>query len=147
MESLKLLGMISILFVLILVGCGKKEDLVLDSKHIELPDYVLNTSEKIQNTYIMAATYPEALSAAPCYCGCNGSDGHESVLDCFVDSFGKDKNVTGWDQMGIACDICVVIANEATEMHLDGKDRKEIYNYITKKYDDYGEPTPTPVPK
>lgn len=114
---------------------------------MELPDYIMNTSEKIKDTYIMAATYPEALSAAPCFCGCFTADGHESVLDCFVDSVGEDKNVTGWDQMGISCDICVVIANEATEMYLADKDLKEINSFITKKYEDYGEPTPTPVPK
>jgi predicted small lipoprotein YifL len=143
----KILALLSVFILLLLSACGEKEKLKLDSKHIELPDYVLNTSEEIQNTYIMAAQYPEALSAAPCYCGCYHEDGHESVLDCFVDSFGPDMQVTGWDTMGISCDICVIVANEATEMYQDGKDRKEIYRLITTKYKDQGEPTPTPVPK
>lgn len=32
-------------------------------------------------------------------------------------------------------------------MHQDGKDLKEINRLVTKKYEDMGEPTPTPVPK
>jgi hypothetical protein len=41
----------------------------------------------------------------------------------------------------------VEIAREATEMYQDGKELKEINRLITKKYESYGEPTPTPVPK
>jgi hypothetical protein len=41
----------------------------------------------------------------------------------------------------------VKIAREATEMYQDGKDRKDINKLILEKYEDYGEPTPTPVPK
>jgi hypothetical protein len=40
-----------------------------------------------------------------------------------------------------------VIAREATKMHKDGKELKEINKAITDKYGYYGEPTPTPVPK
>ncbi|NMD71808.1 hypothetical protein HHO41_16035 [Bacillus sp. DNRA2] len=32
-------------------------------------------------------------------------------------------------------------------MNKDGKSLKEINSYITKKYEDFGEPTPTPTPK
>jgi hypothetical protein len=87
----------------LLSGCGTdKEELSLDAKHKQLPDYVLQTSDKIQETYIMAATYPEVLASVPCYCGCGVSDGHESNLDCFVGQFGDDKNVVEWDAMGVS---------------------------------------------
>lgn len=87
----------------LLSGCSSdKEKLALDSKHKELPDYVLNTSEKIKDTYIMAATYPQVLASVPCYCGCGTIDGHKSNLDCFVDQFGEDQNVLEWDSMGIS---------------------------------------------
>jgi len=86
----------------ILTGCGSKEELSLDPKHKELPDYVLNASEKVQETYVMAAQYPEALASVPCYCGCYAEDGHKSNLDCFVDSLGPDMQVTEWDSMGIS---------------------------------------------
>lgn len=91
--------------VLIIAGCGSKLDSkkwTLDKKHEPLPDYVLNTSEKIQQTYIMASEYPSVVAQVPCYCGCGVSDGHKSNLDCFIDQFGDDNAVTGWDSMGIA---------------------------------------------
>jgi rRNA processing protein Krr1/Pno1 len=49
--------------------------------------------------------------------------------------------------MGIAWDVCIDIAREAVEMNLSGKSPSKIYDLITKKYQDYGEPTPTPEPK
>jgi hypothetical protein len=42
------------------------------------------------------------LASVPCYCGCYAEDGHESNLDCFIDSFGDDMQVTEWDSMGIS---------------------------------------------
>lgn len=102
MNRLALILFISIVSMVVLAGCGKDEKLTLDQKHKELPDYVKNTSELIQETYIMAATYPEVLAAVPCYCGCYGTDGHVSNLDCFVGGFDKNDSVIEWDQMGIA---------------------------------------------
>lgn len=32
-------------------------------------------------------------------------------------------------------------------MHLNGKSPEKIYKLITEKYEDLGEPTPTPEPK
>ncbi|NMD71809.1 hypothetical protein HHO41_16040 [Bacillus sp. DNRA2] len=91
-----------IVSMIVLAGCGKDEKLTLDSKHKELPDYVKNTSELIQETYIMAATYPEVLASVPCYCGCGSTDGHVSNLDCFVGGMDKNNAVVEWDQMGVA---------------------------------------------
>ncbi len=101
-NRLTFLMLIGIVSMFVLVGCGKDEKLTLDSKHKELPNYVTNTSELIQETYIMAATYPEVLASVPCYCGCYGTDGHVSNLDCFVDELDKNSAVVEWDQMGIA---------------------------------------------
>lgn len=132
---------------LIAAGCGtKKEGLTLDKKNKPLPDYVLNSSEKVQQTYILAAKYPEVLASVPCYCGC-AADGHKSNLNCFVDQMGSNNAVEEWDQHGIGCDICVNIANDAVQMHESGKNPKEIYSLIKEKYSSYGEPTPTPAPK
>ncbi len=87
----------------LLSGCSSdKEKLSLGSKDKALPDYVLNTSDKIKETYIMAATYPQVLASVPCYCGCGTSDGHKSNLDCFVAQFGEDQNVVEWDSMGVS---------------------------------------------
>jgi hypothetical protein len=86
----------------LLTGCGSKEELSLDTKHQPLPDYVLKSSEKVQETYVMAAQYPEALASVPCYCGCYAEDGHISNLDCFVENMGPNNEVTEWDPMGIS---------------------------------------------
>ena len=94
-----------ILATSLLTGCGtvkSSEELVLDSKHLPLPDYVLNASPIVQETYLMAAKYPEVISAVPCYCGCYEQDGHVSNLDCFIGEMGPEKEVLEWDPMSIA---------------------------------------------
>lgn len=92
-----------ILLAGIISGCSSnKEELVLDKKHKPLPDYVLDTSEMIKETYVMAASKPEVLASVPCYCGCYEGDGHTSNLDCFVDQMGTNNEVTEWDAMGIS---------------------------------------------
>lgn len=147
MKRIASLLFFAIVMVIVAAGCSSKlDDIKLDKKHKPLPDYVLNSSEKVQETYIMAATYPEVVASVPCYCGCT-AEGHKSNLDCFVSQVGDDNAVEGWDQHGIGCDTCIDIARDAVEMHVDGKSTKKIYDLITKKYEDYGEPTPTPEPK
>lgn len=89
--------------LILLSGCGSdKEEIALDSKHKPLPDYVLNTSEHIQETYVMAAQFPQVLASVPCYCGCYGEDGHISNLDCYIDQMGSNNEVLEWDPMSIS---------------------------------------------
>lgn len=148
MKRFTLVFIICIGIAIIAAGCGtKKENLTLPSKDKPLPDYVLMSSEKVKDTYLLAAKYPNVLSSVPCYCGCGVEDGHTSNLNCFVDKMGANNTVEAWDQHGITCDICVNIANDAVQMHQSGKSPKEIYSLIKEKYSQYGEPTPTPEPK
>lgn len=89
----------------LLSGCSSEKssgELVLDTKHKPLPDYVLNSSPIVQETYLMAAKYPEVVSSVPCYCGCYEQDGHESNLDCFIDQMGSNDEVLEWDSMSIS---------------------------------------------
>lgn len=149
MKRITSLLFLGILFAIVAAGCSSKldgENWKLDKKHKPLPDFVLNTSDKIKETYVMAATYPEVVASVPCYCGCT-VEGHKSNLDCFVDQVGGENAVEEWDSHGISCDTCIDIARDAVEMHLDGKSPKKIYDLITKKYEDFGDPTPTPEPK
>lgn len=98
--SLLLSGVLAVGFV---SGCSSNtEELKLDPKHKPLPDYVLNSSEKIIETYTMAATYPEVVASVPCYCGCFEQDGHVSNLDCYIDQMGPDNSVQEWDAMSIS---------------------------------------------
>lgn len=94
--------MVLLLLTGLLAGCSSKNDLSLDSKHEKFPDFVLSGSEIVQETYIMASEYPEALASAPCFCGCNEGAGHMSNLDCFVKNMGSDNAVTEWDPHGTA---------------------------------------------
>ncbi len=86
-------------------GCSsgaETQELVLETKHAAMPDYVLNSSPVVQETYLMAANYPEVLASVPCYCNCNASAGHMNNLDCFVKDMGPDHAVNEWDPHGIA---------------------------------------------
>ena len=49
----------------------------------------------VQNTYALATHVKKVLYQEPCYCHCDRSQGHESLLDCFV------------SKHGAACGICV----------------------------------------
>lgn len=49
----------------------------------------------VQNAYALAAKVKRVLYQQPCYCHCDRSIGHESLLDCFA---GKHASV---------CDVCV----------------------------------------
>lgn len=103
MKKSKLIALtVALIMGFLLAGCGSKEDLSLDSKHKELPDYVQNAKAEVKEAYIMAAQYPEALASVPCYCGCYEIDGHISNLDCFVDGMDSNKAVTEWDAMGVS---------------------------------------------
>ena len=49
----------------------------------------------VENAYAVAAKVKRVLYQQPCYCHCDHSIGHESLLDCFV---GKHASV---------CDVCM----------------------------------------
>jgi hypothetical protein len=104
MKRLILLFIMGVLSLGLTTGCssGEKEELVLDAKHSAMPDYVLNSSPIVQETYVMAAQHPEALAAVPCYCNCYESAGHTSNLNCFIKQMGPENQVTEWDPHGIA---------------------------------------------
>jgi hypothetical protein len=92
-----------ILTLLITAGCSSTEShITLDKKHTPFPDYVLASQPIVQETYAMAAQYPDVLKNVPCYCGCAVDEGHTSNLNCFVDEMGPNKNVVTWDKMGIS---------------------------------------------
>lgn len=97
-----MIGFLSIGFT---AGCSsspEKEEMALHEKHSPLPDYVMDSSEIVQETYVMAAHHPEVLEAVPCYCNCYESAGHMSNRECFIKDMGPDSEVTEWDPHGIA---------------------------------------------
>ena len=42
----------------------------------------------VQNAYAVAAKIKKALYQQPCYCHCDRSQGHQSLLDCFASKHG-----------------------------------------------------------
>jgi hypothetical protein len=49
----------------------------------------LFTDPVVQNAYGVAAKIKKALYQQPCYCHCDRSQGHKSLLDCFASKHGS----------------------------------------------------------
>ena len=47
----------------------------------------------VQNAYILAARVRKVLYQQPCYCHCDRSQGHTSLLDCFASKHGAGCGV------------------------------------------------------
>ncbi len=43
---------------------------------------------RVREAYQAAADMPQILAGLTCYCGCDKSQGHRHLLDCFVDTHG-----------------------------------------------------------
>lgn len=48
------------------------------------------TDPVVQNAYTVAARIKKTLYQQPCYCHCDRSQGHGSLLDCFASKHGAD---------------------------------------------------------
>jgi len=70
--------------------------------------------------YTLAAQIKEVLYQAPCYCACNRSQGHRSLLDCFTGKHGAN------------CPICQKEAIFCFLQHKQGKDAKQIREGLAK---------------
>jgi len=100
--------------------------------------------EVIRSTYKFAAEHPEVLSYVPCFCGCDKS-GHRSSQDCFVKSRAKNGHVTAWNEHGIACAMCIAVAERAKQMREAGSSLAQIRADVETRYGHItGERTPTP---
>jgi hypothetical protein len=101
MKRLSSLFVFCVILVVIAAGCGTpKANASFNSKNKPLPDYVLNSSAKVKETYIMASNYSNVLSQVPCFCGC-AADGHKNNLNCFIDQMGPNNTVEAWDNHGV----------------------------------------------
>jgi len=102
--------------------------------------------EVIRATYKFAAEHPEVLNYVPCFCGCDKS-GHRSSEDCFVKSRAKNGDVTAWNEHGIACAMCLAVAERAKQMCDKGAPLSDVRADIEQRYGHItGERTPTPLP-
>lgn len=86
--------------------------------------------------YAAAKTCPEVMEKLFCYCGCDLTDQHVSLLDCFTSVHGVD------------CHICQEEAILARKMNSDGSPIAEIQKSIDEKYSkDYPFEQDTPAYK
>jgi hypothetical protein len=72
----------------------------------------------VQNAYAVAAKVKRVLCQQPCFCHCDRSIGHESLLDCYV---GKHASV---------CDVCMKEAFYAYEQTMKKKTPAQIRDGI-----------------
>lgn len=111
-----------------------------------LPSFLDRLSEKVVLAYQASAITRDTLAWIPCYCGCGGSAGHESNLNCFIAEVNEDGSVV-WDDHGTRCDVCVNTVLQTVQMKQEGKTIKEIRTAIDDAYRvGYAKPTATPMP-
>jgi uncharacterized protein with PCYCGC motif len=68
----------------------------------------------VQNAYILAAGVKKVLYQQPCYCHCDRSQGHTSLLDCFA------------SKHGAGCGVCMREAIYSYEQSHKGKTAAQI---------------------
>jgi hypothetical protein len=78
------------------------------------------TDVVVQNAYRVAARVKKMLYQQPCYCHCDQSQGHESLLDCFLS---KHASV---------CGVCIREGFYAYEQSRKGKSGAEIREGIER---------------
>jgi hypothetical protein len=74
----------------------------------------------VENAYIVAARIKKTLYQQPCYCHCDQSQGHGSLLDCFV------------SRHGAGCNVCMAEGFYAYEQSKKGKSAAAIRDGIVK---------------
>lgn len=74
----------------------------------------------VQNAYTVAARIKKILYQQPCYCHCDRSQGHGSLVDCFASKHGS------------SCNICISEDLYSYEQSLKGKSAAQIRAGIIK---------------
>lgn len=72
------------------------------------------TEPAVQNAYLLASRVKRVLYQQPCYCHCDRSQGHKSLLDCFASNHGSE------------CGVCMREAIYSYEQSHKGKSAAQI---------------------
>jgi hypothetical protein len=105
--------------------------------------------DQVKTAYEWAAQHPEVGQYVPCFCGCEHM-GHKGNDDCFVRARDAEGRVVAWEPHGMACEVCLDVANESRRMYASGASVTQIRSAIEQKYKPQAEtmtPTPMPPPK
>lgn len=76
----------------------------------------------VRKAYEVAGRAPGLLAQMHCYCGCDRTEGHKNLLDCF-----RDKH-------GSTCPICVGEALEAEKLTHQGMPVDQIRDALRVRY-------------
>jgi Protein of unknown function with PCYCGC motif len=76
----------------------------------------------VREAYEIAERDPALLAQLHCYCGCDKSDGHKNLLDCFRDTHGSH------------CAICTGEAIDAESMATRGMAVEQIRDALRARY-------------
>ena len=77
---------------------------------------------EVREAYQIARRDPGLLAQLHCYCGCDKSEGHKSLLDCY-----RDKH-------GSTCGVCVGEARMAAQLTKQGLPVEQIRDSIRARY-------------
>jgi hypothetical protein len=76
----------------------------------------------VRKAYQVAQDDPALLAQMHCYCGCDRTEGHKNLLDCF-----RDKH-------GSTCAICTGEAIEAEQLSRQGMPVEQIRDSLRARY-------------
>ena len=76
----------------------------------------------VREAYEVAERDPALLAQLHCYCGCDKTDGHKNLLDCFRDTHGS------------TCAICCGEARDAEAMASRGMPIEQIRDALRARY-------------
>ncbi len=81
-----------------------------------------NFQGNVREAYEVAEKDPALLAQLHCYCGCDKTDGHKNLLDCFRDTHGS------------TCAICCGEARDAELMATRGMPVEQIRDALRARY-------------
>lgn len=96
-------------------------------------------NEMVKEAYLFARDNKELLEKIPCFCGCVNM-GHRHNRDCYID----DNNE--YVEHGALCGGCLEVTLDVKKLLEEGKNDREIREFIDEKYSnrEMSDPTLTP---
>ena len=110
-----------------------------------VPNMVPRAPEVVRDAYHFAAQNPDVLEFVPCFCGCETA-GHKANADCFVQSRNPDGSVRSWDTHGMACTVCIDVAQLSMQLRASGASVRDVRAAVEAAYPQSPRQTPTPTP-
>lgn len=136
MDARKIVGRIMLVAIAVVVvlwparvtSQSQNADQAIPAFHTDAPQGALPDSLSpslfsnvvAQNAYALAARVKKVLYQQPCYCHCDRSQGHQSLLDCFASKHGSE------------CGVCLSEALYSYEQTRKGKTPAQIRQGIEK---------------